>query len=215
MMATKLDPRRPFYFTSYPAGPGPYTNQGTYKGAVSTDATGVGYSRIHTYLRGALLSDDGTRTGSGLKATSLTYDGKAPLRMLTFAEYNFIMAEAIMQYGATGTASTYYQAGVTASMQAAGVSAANIATYIATLTAPTLQTLIEEKFVASYGVCTEPWTDWRRTGFPAITVNPAAVAAGNNIIPRILIYPLSEQQVNQANVPDRASMSVSGVFWDK
>lgn len=215
LMNGKNDPRRPFYFTSYPAGAAPYTSTGTYKGAVSTDATGVAYSRIHTYLRGALLSDDGTRTGSGLKSTALTYDGKAPLRMLTFAEYNFIMAEAILSYGATGSANSFYQAGVKASMDDAGVSAANRDAYILTLTTPTLQTIIEEKYVASYGVSVEPWTDWRRTGFPAITISPAAVAQGNNTIPRILVYPLSEQQVNQNNVPARASMAVKGVFWDK
>lgn len=216
MMNTKNDPRRPFYFTSYPASAAPYTSTGTYKGAVSTDAQGVQYSRIHTYLRGAFTADNGARTQSGLTSTALTYSGVSPVRMLTFAEYNFIMAEAVLSYGATSsqTADAWYKAGITASMQDAGVSAANITAYTSALPLVTLQTLIEEKYVASYGVSVEPWTDWRRTGFPAISVSPAAVVQGNNAIPRILIYPLSEQQVNQNNVPDRASMAVKGVFWD-
>lgn len=197
------------------SGTGAYSIVTPYKGAVSTDGTGVGYSRIHTYLRGAQVSDDGSRTGSGLKSTSITYDGKAPIRMLTFAEYNFIMAEAVQVYSSPGSADTYYKAGINASMLDAGVSQTAIDAYKASAAAVSLQTIIEEKYVASVGVCTEPWTDWRRTGFPAITVNPAAVAAGNTTIPRILVYPLSEQQVNQNNVPARASMSVSGVFWDK
>jgi len=65
------------------------------------------------------------------------------------------------------------------------------------------------------GVAVEPWTDWRRTGFPTLTSSPAAVAQGNLNIPRILVYPLSEQQTNSANMPEgRASMEVKGVFWD-
>lgn len=218
LMNAKSDPRRPFYFTSYPASAAPYTSTGTYKGAVSSDATSVAYSRIHTYLRGALLSDDGTRTGSGIKAGAITYDGKAPIRMLTFAEYNFIMAEAILSYGVTVTGKTvddFYKAGITASMQDAGVDAASITTYTSALATATLKTIIEEKYVASYGVSVEPWTDWRRTGFPAISVSPAAITQGNTAIPRILVYPLIEQQANPSNVPDRASMVVSGVFWDK
>ncbi|MBS1982385.1 MAG: hypothetical protein OJF59_000436 [Cytophagales bacterium] len=216
MMNTKNDPRRPFYFTSYPAGSAPYTTTGTYKGAVSTDATGVQYSRMHTYMRGNMLSDNGTRTGSGLNATSLTYTGMAPQRMLTFAEFNFIMAEAVLVYGVTApqTADQYYQAGVTASMQDAGVSAANISTYIGALAPVVLQTLIEEKYVALYGVPVEPWSDWRRTSFPSITVSPSAALVGNNTIPRILVYPLSEQQTNSKNIPSRASIFVKGVFWD-
>ncbi|MBS1489121.1 MAG: SusD/RagB family nutrient-binding outer membrane lipoprotein [Bacteroidetes bacterium] len=217
MMNTKNDPRRPFYFTSYPAGPAPYTTgTGTYKGAVSTDGVSVQYSRIHTYLRGAVSADNGARSGGGLVNSALTYSGMAPQRMLTFAEYNFIMAEAVLAYSATAalTADQYYQAGVTASMQDAGVLAANITTYTAALAPVTLQTLIEEKYVALYGVPVEPWTDWRRTNFPSIAVSPSAALVGNNTIPRILVYPLSEQQTNANNVPSRASIFVKGVFWD-
>ncbi len=226
MMNTKIDPRRPFYFTPSPTG-STYPFTGTnYVGFTSNSAQTAPNSRIHTYLRGAVLSDDGTRTPQGSpKFTSITYAGDAPLRMLTFAEYNFIRAEAIIMYGAgTGTtaeAQTFYQAGITASMQDAGVSGANIATYIAAngiLTgtqAIDLQLIIEEKFVANYGVCMEPWTDWRRTTFPTIATSAAALAVANTVIPRILIYPLSEQQTNIANVPNRVSMALKSVFWDK
>ena len=89
--------------------------------------------------------------------------------MLTFAEYNFIRAEAALM-GAPGSAQTFFTAGITASMQEVGVSAAEIANYLAVpsngtlsgTTAQQLQQIIEEKYVASFGVSVEPWNDWRR-----------------------------------------------------
>jgi hypothetical protein len=119
------------------------------------------YSRIHTFLRGNVTA--GT-------APPFTYSGTAPQRMLTFAEYNFIRAEAALR-GAPGSAQAFFTAGITASLQEVGVSAQQITEYLAangTLsgsTAQQIQQVIEEKYIALFGVSTEPWTDWRRTGF--------------------------------------------------
>jgi hypothetical protein len=33
----------------------------------------------------------------------------------------------------------------------------------------------KRKFIASYGVAIEPWTDFRRTGYPALTLPSNAV----------------------------------------
>jgi hypothetical protein len=68
-------------------------------------APGTNYSKFHTYLRGAV-------TGS-------VYTG-APIRMLTFAEYNFIRAEASLRFSSPGSAQTFFK-GVKASMESAGV----------------------------------------------------------------------------------------------
>jgi len=224
MMNTKNDPRRTTFFqpSPYPGTSASYVPQvtDTYVGFQPGAAQGVNASRMGTYIRGAVTADNGTRTGGNLNATSLTYTGAAPLRLLTFAEYNFIRAEAALVYGATGSVSTFFQAGIKASMDDAGLSgtAASIATTYGATTypgTPTLQNIIEEKFVANYGVNMEAWNDWRRTGFPVLPVNPSAAAAGNNVRPRILVYPLSETQVNSANMPVRASGVVPSLFWDK
>ena len=177
-----------------------------------------------TFLRGA--ASGGVPTGTGAynplpsnTPAGITYDGTAPIRMLTFAEYNFIRAEAAV-YGAPGVAQTFFQAGITASMQNAGVAAVDIATYLATngiLTGSTsnmVSQIIAEKYISSYGVMQECWSDWRRTGFPAITIVGNAVIPQ---IPRILPYPQSEADANQKFPGQKSDLfsTANRTFWDK
>lgn len=212
MMNVNADPRRPFYFTQFPFG------SGNYKGGLAGDPQSQQYSRIHTFLRG--VATGGTPKADGsidpLPASGgIAYDGTAPIRMLTFAEYNFIRAEAAL-YGAPGVAQTFFQAGITASMQAAGVAQPAIDAYIAangTLSGTTtqqLQKIINEKFVANYGVMQESWSDWRRTGFPDITKVANAVTTD---IPRSLPIPQSEIDANKNAPPQKPNLLVR-VFWD-
>jgi hypothetical protein len=214
LMNAKSDPRRSAYFT-----PLPYDVVGTpnYVGFTPGNTQSPPNSRIHTYLRGAVVTNGTARTAQGAPtAVAVTYTGAAPQRMLTFAEYNFIRAEAVVAYGAPGDAAAFLKAGIEASMADAGVAAATATAYATSASANiTLKNIIEEKYIASYGVPMEPWSDWRRTGFPVLAATPAAIEKGNNDIPRILIYPLSEQQANADNVPSRLSMALKGVFWDK
>jgi hypothetical protein len=215
MMNTKADPRRARYFTPFP-----FTYDrvnAKYLGAKGGDAASFKYSRFHIYMRG-----DTTKAAAPINAdgsinnTSYTYNGTAPIRMLTFAEYNFIRAEAAV-LGASGDAETFYQAGIRASMQSAGVATASIDAYIAangSLTgseAEKVKKIIEEKFVASYGVVLEPWSDWRRTGFPTITPPPNALTPN---VPRSLFYPQSEIDLN-SNAPAQKANLEEKVFWDK
>lgn len=192
MMNSKSDPRRSSYFTAV---------SGAFVGSFSGAAPGV-FSSFNTYLRGAL--------------SGTTYSGAAPIRMLTFAEYNFIRAEAALRFNSAGSAQTFFQAGIRASMEDAGVADADITAYIAangTLTgtpAQQLEQIINEKYVASFGVVMEPWTDWRRTGYPTIAVPSNAVVP---FVPRSLFYPQSEIDVNPENVKQKAGMNVK-VFWD-
>jgi type II secretory pathway pseudopilin PulG len=135
--------------------------------------------------------------------------------MLTFAEYNFIRAEVAL-YGAPGDAQTFFQAGIRASMQAAGVATAQIDAYIAangTLTgseSDKVRQIIEEKFVANFGVAVEAWNDWRRTGFPAISAPSNALFPNT---PRSFFYPQSEIDLNPNAPAQKVSMD-ERVFWD-
>ena len=113
----------------------------------------------------------------------------------------------------------WFTDGITASMQEAGVSAGNITTYLTangTLTgtnAQKLQQIIEEKYVALFGVSVEPWTDWRRTGYPALSPVSNRISSVT-AVPRTLFYPQSEIDLNP-NCPGQKSADLQAkVFWD-
>lgn len=201
-----------------------------------------GLSRIHTYVRGAVTTTTANiPVGPNLNVSgagvSLAYNGNAPVNMLTFAEYNFIRAELALRYNIGGTgaaaAQTFFQAGITASFADAGL-AAQAAAYIAadpdgadplpangnltSLATPEdqLRRIIEEKFVANYAVAGEPWSDWRRTGYPLLQLLPGTLNPGNNgRVPRALFYPQQEADANP-NIAaiQRTDLSDRRVFWD-
>lgn len=206
LMTSKNDPRRASYFTDFPLGSGLYVGVS----ATALPATpNNNYSRVHTFLRG-------TVTTPAVGISSAVYSGSAPQRMLPYAEYCFIRAEAALM-GAPGNAQTFFTDGITASMTEAGVSAGNITTYLTangTLTgtnAQKLQQIIEEKYIALFGVSVEPWNDWRRTGYPALSVPTNSITGS---IPRTLFYPQSEIDLNP-NCPGQKGASLqSTVFWD-
>ncbi len=215
LMNVRSDPRRVRYFTPFPFTR-PFETA-TFTGAKGGDAPSTKYSRLHTYLRGDTTNANAVvaQADGSILYTAYTYSGAAPIRMLTFAEYNFIRAEAAV-YGAPGDAEAFYQAGIRASMAAAGVPTAQIDAYITangTLAGTDdekIRAIIEEKFIASYGVILEPWTDLRRTGYPAITIPVNALVPE---LPRSLYYPQSEIDLN-ANAPAQKAGLNERVFWD-
>lgn len=204
LMNSKSDPRRPFFLTPFPVGSTTYAGAGNGTGVVGPP--NQAFSRMNTYLRGNVTP--GT-TGFN------NFDGAAPIRMLTFAEYNFILAEYYARTGSLTLAQTSYVAGITASMTEAGVSAAHRATYLAARPALTaanaIQSIIEEKFIANFGVAVEPWTDFRRTRFPTLSL-PANTQGINSIL-RILPYSDLERTSNP-NTPARPDLTTPQVFWD-
>ncbi len=74
-----------------------------------------------------------------------------------------------------------------------------------------LRRIIQEKYVASYGVVLEPWTDWRRTGYPVLNPVANGVVSG---IPRSLLLPQSEIDLNP-NAPKQKASVLERIFWDK
>ena len=228
LMNGKADPRRASYFTPAPFSPAalqtPPSGTTGYVGLLNgTGANQVRntLSRLHTYTRGAVTNaalPPGPQLTVNGAGTSLTYDGSAPVRMLLFSEYNFIRAELARRYGAPGDAEKFFQDGIRASFANAGLTAAATAYLTAQGTLGTgeaaLKKLIEEKYVANYMVAIEPWNDWRRTGFPALSRIPPAINPGNGgRVPRALPYSQQEVDANP-NLTQRTSLSERPVFWD-
>ncbi|AQG78490.1 SusD/RagB family nutrient-binding outer membrane lipoprotein [Spirosoma montaniterrae] len=228
LMNSKADPRRAAYFTPAPFTPAllatpPVSTTGGYIGL----ANGTGgnqvrntLSRLHTFVRGALTTPAASLpAGPTLGVAQLAYDGTAPVQMLTFAEYNFIRAELALRYGGPGSAQDFFQRGITASFTDAGLGtqAAAYISRLGTLTGSPeqqLQQLIEEKYIANFMVPLEPWNDWRRTGFPALSRIPVGSNPGNQgRVPRALPYPQQEVDANP-NLQQRTNLSERPVFWD-
>ncbi len=121
----------------------------------------------------------------------------SPSPVISYSEVKFIEAEALERTGGDGTDAL--KEAISANMRFLGVSAANIDAYLSTIGDATIQLIITEKYKALYGQSPiQVWNDFRRTGFPNITPNVNG-SNGNNpsgIIPRRLLYPISERQSN-------------------
>jgi len=114
----------------------------------------------------------------------------------------FIAAEAYHQAGDYANAKAYIIKGITSSINkymgldadydaaAPAWLAVKIASYAGTVSSPSLQEIIEQKFVADY-LKPESFVDYRRTGFPVLT------------------------PVNSRGIPDRYPYATSEVLYNK
>lgn len=165
-------------------------------------------------------------------ATILQY--AAPLIVLSAAEVNFLLSEAILRGWATGNAADVYRTGIEISMRnwslfgAAGViapgkinayTAANALNTAGTFDAQMNQ-IHSQFWVASLLDEQEAYANWRRTGYPQLTpVNFPGNATGGTI-PRRLPYPVQEQGINKRNYDaaiarQGADLLTTRVWWDK
>lgn len=145
------------------------------------------------------------------------YDNKsAPLlaqRILSYAEICFDLAEAAQNgWSVGGTAEQWYQKGIKASFDNWQVFSTysndvnnyygcvkDYDSYIAQPSVAfnnTLQRIMEQKWIASWQACNEAYMDWRRTGYPALTVGWASYRGA---IPLRFAYDNTELQNNATN----------------
>lgn len=143
--------------------------------------------------------------------------------LLDYAEVEFLLAEAVERgYSVGGTAATHYTMALTASMQDWGVSAGNIATYLAnpsvnyaTATGTWRQKIGFQFWLAMYNRGFEGWCVYRKYDAPVMNV----AASSGLPVPNRYTYPLSEQTLNGTNY-NAASTAIGGdlmttkVFWD-
>ncbi len=124
----------------------------------------------------------------------------APGVIMNYAEVNFIKAEAALKgVTAAGDAAKAYADGITASM-----SQYKLILPADYLMKNALQTgnagitqVLEQKWIALFGQGIEAWTEYRRTGVPALPVPKVNYNGG--MIPTRLPYPSSEENLNNAN----------------
>ncbi|MBN8586829.1 MAG: SusD/RagB family nutrient-binding outer membrane lipoprotein [Rhodothermia bacterium] len=156
---------------------------------------------------------------------------KQPL--MTAAEVNLLMAEAVQRGWASGSAADYYNAGVKASMQMwsmvnsglGSVSDADVTTYLNQASvkydaAKATELIATQQYIATYLNGYEGFANWRRTGVPALTANNAVGNLTGGTIPRRLMYPAGEaasnpEGYNAAVTAQGANEFKTRVWWDK
>jgi hypothetical protein len=95
------------------------------------------------------------------------------MRLMSAAEVHFILAEAALYGWAPGSPEEHYAAGVQQSLNTWGVGDA-FAGYIDGAPYSGLESIIEQKWIASWTAAAESWFDWRRTGLPELHTGESA-----------------------------------------
>lgn len=207
-MAAFNDPRLPIYAE-------PAESDGQYRGLRNGRLPGE-------YTPTALTSSDFSTLGAW------ALDPGTPSDLMSYAEVLFLGAEAAARGWTVGsTAAALYAAGITASMEATGVAAGDITTYLAqpsvgyaTGTYQGLDAIHVQKWIALFLAGPEAFSDLRRIGFDwttdAGTTGADLVPADNSDIgptfPSRLFYPQNEALRNPANYPGDAELT-DDVWW--
>ena len=158
----------------------------------------------------------------------------APLYLLTYAETEYLLAEAATRgWSVGGNAATHYANGLRSSLESLGQFSSNATIATGDITAfvtanplsttNALQQINEQYWVEA---CTtfdflEAWFNWRRSGYPVLTPVNYPGNVTNATIPRRLPYPATEIGNNPSGYAAGVS-SLSGgdvltsrVWWDK
>lgn len=172
--------------------------------------------------------------GAYSRPTAIYRDRNAPVFILTYAEVQFLLADAATRgYSVPGSASAYYADGLTGAMVSMGkfgggsISAGDAASYAAanpldTSSEASALKMINEQIWATTGLFAnfvESWNNWKRTGYPELTpVNYTGNFSGGQI-PRRQPYPASESTTNPEGLANAISNMggdtwVNTVWWD-
>jgi hypothetical protein len=135
----------------------------------------------------------------------------SPVYLISFAEIKFIEAEASFKTNDKVRAANACNDGLKASLQREGVYGDGtwFNTQKETDATISLEKIMNQKYLSSF-LQIESWTDWRRTGFPALVKATGAVTSE---IPRRLPYPDDERLYNGDNMPAGLTIT-SRVWWD-
>ncbi|HEX7118518.1 MAG TPA: SusD/RagB family nutrient-binding outer membrane lipoprotein [Longimicrobiales bacterium] len=133
--------------------------------------------------------------GDALLADSVDYV------WMSLAEAKFLEAEAQLIVNGAAAADAPYRDGIRAHMEWLGVPAAEIQTYLDALPSLTAvpnaeEAIITQKYIANF-MRIEAWNDWRRTGYPVLTLVEDPYVPG---IPQRLRTPAAEINNNGENV---------------
>ncbi|HEY8782043.1 MAG TPA: SusD/RagB family nutrient-binding outer membrane lipoprotein [Mucilaginibacter sp.] len=147
--------------------------------------------------------------------------------LMNSAEALFLQAEGALEGYISGDPQTLYEAGIKASFQAMGLTAAQAVTYYSqaiknvgwAASTNKQEAIIYQKWIALTGYSNlEAFLEFQRTGFPVLpsplSADPSALST---FAPVRQFYPLSELTSNSASVAKEGTINIftTKIFWEK
>jgi len=192
--------------------------------------------RLLTFSNKTSISSDGipygiTTTGysTNAKLSLNIWKAEAPLPYMTAAYTYLNRAEAAELGWTTENSATMLENGIVISYQSTdakfnGSQSSNASTYAAARVADAasdmLKVIGEEKWVALFPCGFDAWSEWRRTGYPALVPSTQPLNDGN--IPTRYLYPTAEKSSNVGNYNNGVTKllpatdsNTSKVWWDQ
>ena len=188
----------------------------------------------YTSLDGVAIpaaGDTGVYAMAATELQSLT----APMVLQTYAEVEFLKAEAAIRGWISTSDKDHYDAGVTAGMKmlegiygTTPISDAEVSTYLAGdgaykasgSVAERWEQVMDQYWIATYFNEYEAYSNWRRSGFPTLTATRHPNSYTNGQFMVRMIYPTSESGNNAANYAaavanQGADSYTTPLWWDK
>ncbi|MDI9605543.1 MAG: SusD/RagB family nutrient-binding outer membrane lipoprotein [Bacteroidota bacterium] len=118
------------------------------------------------------------------------------MRLMSASEINFILAEAALYGWAPGTPEEHYANGIKESFKIWGVDN-SFNNYMMGAPYSGLESIMTQKWIASWSAAAEAWFDWRRTGLPELKAGE--VAKREKLPLRFYYHLTSEIEKNREN----------------
>ncbi|WP_417442917.1 SusD/RagB family nutrient-binding outer membrane lipoprotein [Joostella sp.] len=153
----------------------------------------------------------------------------APMFFQTYAEVEFMLAEAAIRWGLAGDPEQHYNNGVRAAMEmlslygeSAIIDNAKIDQYLVDNpydASNGLELINTQYWAATFLNEYEAYANWRRTGLPNLVPVNYSGNETNGTIPRRLTYSTSEQSINKANydannAKQGPDLLTTRIWWD-
>ena len=211
--------------TGCPASPAQYAGMPNALTATEAATWSLKSSRPgRVFYSNSSYCKSGYAAGAYVNCSGLT-GARFPSFVLTYAEVSFLLAEAAERgWITTGTAASYYNQGIQASMAQWGVTDATaIAAFLVrpgiayTPGTAGLAQIALQKWIALFTDGVEAWAEWRRTCVPS-TVIPGPDATISTV-PRRYEYSIREASVNSANMDAAVARQgaddfTTRMYWD-
>lgn len=214
IMEASNDPRIPVYAQPTEANPADY------EGAPNALSQGTAATYIQAASRPGAIFYPGATSYGTFGGSGKTF----PSFLMTYADVSFMLAEAAERGWISGSAATYYNQGIRASMEQWGVT--NDAAITAFIAHPNvayvagtegLRRIATQQWLALFGDGGQAWALWRRTCVPnTVKPGPDAILA---TVPRRLQYSTTENAVNKTQVEAAVArqgpdLLTTRVYWD-